>query len=99
MKGFIGWVETTPLDEYIIIYIYIYIYVYIYVYIYICIYMYIYICIYIYMYTYTCFFVEDPKVFGLQSLLLRKLQRSFFPGSGEDKNDSQNEEVPEMFHR
>lgn len=48
LERFIGWVETTPLDEYIYIHV----------------------------------FVEDPKGFGLQSLLLRKLQRSFFEDLG-----------------
>ena len=36
LKGFIGWVETTPLDEYIYIYICMYICVYMCIYIYIC---------------------------------------------------------------
>jgi hypothetical protein len=51
------------------------------------------------IYIYTCFCWRSQR-FWAAVAAIEKTSAIFFRGSGEDnKNDSQNEEVPEMFHR
>ena len=81
LKGFIGWVETTPLDEYIII-LYIYMYIYICIYIYVYIYMYIYICIYIYVYIHMFFCWRSQSFWACSRCYWENFSDLFFQDLG-----------------